>query len=315
LLRSSDFVHANATANLSETSAAVMIYIAVNLATLLYQYAYASWFMYFLTSFSGLQKLYKVMFKNPLLGLFFFASFYFKMLEGTADETKFNAVARTFGLPLHAAFVGQTYLTSVVENVPNKVVGYDISGYRLIAKTVMRIVAGIVISQQVEGIGVKLNNVLLATFQNTPEVAYMSHAAVWLTNRDLISEAENEEWMEYVLENRKRIKKQLKVQGKKKKILKMRLQQVVEKKDASGRVVCLDECKSRVKTFMGCYCEGDCGKTILIGNYNWCYVDPRKCKRGRYLPKHRGYAYDKCDPSKRAMKCFSGLGYKDCVRR
>ena len=315
LLRSSEFVHANSTAYLSETNAALAIFIAVNLGVLTYQYAYASWFLYLVTSYSGLKKLYHVIFKNQLLGVFYFASFYFKVLEGTADEVKFNIIARKLGLPMHADFVGQKFLTDTVEHLPEKIGNFNVTGYRTVAKTSMKKVAGVVISQQVEGLGVKLGNVLYAVFRTTPEISEMSRAAVYLTNRDIISESEIQEWYDYVLTNKKKIKKELKVRGKKKRQLKLRLQQVIEKKTASGEVICLDECKSKVKTFMGCYCDGDCGKTILIGGYHWCYVDPRKCKKGKYLPTYRGYSYDRCDPSKKAVKCFTGLGYSDCVRR
>jgi hypothetical protein len=314
LLRSSRFVYDNTTAYLSEKNAAAFIFIAVNLAVLTYQYSFATWFMYFLTSVSGIKKLYKVIFKNPMLGLFFFGSFYFKVLEGTADETKFNAMAEMFGLPKHANFTGQTFMTSMVDNVPETVANYSISGYRNTIKGLLKTVAGIVVSGQVEGLGLKMEQILFLSFKNDPDIDDVSNAAVYISNRDIFTEADIQEYADFVDANIRKIKKDIKRKvGKNKRRRKLMLQRVVERRTKTGEIICLNECKRRIKTFMGCYCQGDCGKTFLIGKQSWCYVDPKKCKRGKQLPKYNGYAYDRCDAAKLTPpNCFTGTRWKEC---
>jgi hypothetical protein len=316
LLRSSRFVHDNATAYLSENNAAAAIFVAVNMGVLTYQYSYASWFLYFVTTVSGIKKLYKVIFKNPIMGLFFFASFYFKVLEGTADEAKFNAIAETFGLPAHKNFVGQTFMTSVVENVPETVAGYNVTGFRNTAKQTMKTVAGIVVSGQVEGAGVKLNDALLSV-KYTPSVSTVRNAAIYVSSNDIFTEAEIQEYADFLSENLSKIKKHVKHRvGKNKRRRKLELQRMVERRAETGELICLNECKRRVKTQMGCYCEGDCGKTFLIGKDSWCYVDPKKCKHGKSLPKYNGRPYAKCDAAKLAPpKCWTGVRWKDCTKK
>lgn len=314
LLRSSRFVYDNATAYLSENNAAAAIFIAVNMGILTYQYAFASWFMYFVTSISGIKKLYKVIFKNPLLGVFFFLSFYFKILEGTADEAKFNAVAASLGLPKHENFVGQTFMTAIVENVPESVAGYNVSGYRNVTKQTLKSVAGTLVSAQVEKIGAKMNEILFQAVKHTPEISDINNAAIYFSSRDIFDEAETQEYSDYIRQNINVIKKDVKRRvGKNKQRRKLELQRVVERRSATGEIVCLSECKGRVKTRMGCYCEGDCGKTFMIGKESWCYVDPKKCKRGKQLPRYNGKAYDKCDAAKiTPPHCWTGARWKEC---
>jgi hypothetical protein len=100
IVRSSPFVRQHLTKYLSLNNAAAGLYLAVNLATLYYQYCYSSWFMYLLGSMSGALKLYKVVLQNPILGVFFYASFYFRLLSET-DRQKFNLVATTLRIPTH----------------------------------------------------------------------------------------------------------------------------------------------------------------------------------------------------------------------
>lgn len=44
--------------------------------------------------------------------------------------------------------------------------------------------------------------------------------------------------------------------------------EIAQVKAPDGNVVCLNKCKNRVKTQMGCYCEGDCGRTTFLGGKN-----------------------------------------------
>lgn len=313
LLRSSGFIKANATAYLNEHNASIALFIAINMGVVTYQYAYASWFLYLVTTISGIKKLYHVIFKNPIMGIFFFASFYFKVLEGTADEQKFNAIATSLKLPKHKDFTGQKFITSVVNEIPD-LIGFKVSGFRKTAKKTMRTVAGIVISGQVENIGVNLNNTMFETAISTPEISEVNHAAIYITPHDIFEESDLQEYSEFVEKNIKQINKAVKdkVGGKNKHQRKMELQQVIERRTETGEVICLNQCKKRVKTRMGCYCEGDCGKTFMVGKQSWCYVDPTKCKRGKALPKYNGYSWDRCDTAKLSKNCWTGVRWKEC---
>ena len=81
--------------------------------------------------------------------------------------------------------------------------------------------------------------------------------------------------------------------------------EIAQVKAPDGNVICLNKCENRVKTQMGCYCEGNCGRTTFLGGKKWCWVDPEKCKKGKYL--------DKCDNKNVTKKCFTGKTYTDCV--
>jgi len=85
-----------------------------------------------------------------------------------------------------------------------------------------------------------------------------------------------------------------------------------EKKE---KTVCLDKCEQKIKTSSGCYCQSECGKSILTGK-DWCYVDKEKCKRGKILEKGvTGKAYDYCSPKDISSRevCFNGSKYENCV--
>jgi len=313
LLKSYRFVYDNTTAYFSEITASALIYIAVNLGNLVYQYAYASWVLYFLTSKSGLKKLYKVVFQNPILGIFFFSSFYFRLLTGTADEENFNRIVKTFKLPKHADFAGQKFLTSLVNNIPEKLLGQDISGYKLATKQVLKSVLGILIAAQVEETPVKLERVLSTSILISDKVKSISKSAVYVAENDIFKADELRKYEDAVLQNKNKIKREIGGRGGKRR-RKWKLQQIIEKRTDTGEVICLDDCKDRTKTRAGCYCESDCGKSFVFGGKSWCYVDPAKCKRGRYLPKNFwGRSFDYCDESKPKTKnCYTGVRWMDC---
>jgi hypothetical protein len=72
--------------------------------------------------------------------------------------------------------------------------------------------------------------------------------------------------------------------------------EIAQVKAPDGNVICLNKYENRVKTQMGCY----------------CWVDPEKCKKGKYLDIYKGYAYDKCDNKNVTKKCFTCKTYTDC---
>jgi hypothetical protein len=65
------------------------------------------------------------------------------------------------------------------------------------------------------------------------------------------------------------IKKYIKknINPKDKKLKKQMFMEIAQVKAPDGNVICLNKYENRVKTQMGCY----------------CWVDPEKCKKGKYL--------------------------------
>lgn len=315
LLNISPFIYNNVTAYLSENNAANAIFLAVNLATVAYQYVYASWFLYLTTSISGIKKLYKVILQNPLLGIFFYLSFYFRLI-GETDKEKFNRVSEFFQLSIHDDFIGTKFISESMDKIAFKLTGEEFRGYKLVTKNlVQKVFSEQVIAAKIEGLPLKISDVLKYTIEKEGKTfKKLENAAVYIGKRTIETQRDFDEFSEYVTTNKREIEKQVKEEvGNKKQARKLRLQQIVEKTTPEGDVVCLDVCKPRVETAMGCYCEGDCGSTMFLAGSSWCYVDPAKCKKGKYLRKYMGKAYDRCDDKNvTTPKCFTGLRYKDC---
>jgi hypothetical protein len=263
--------------------------------------------MYFLTTFSGIKKIYRVIFKNQLLGLFFFASFYFRLLS-ESDKAKYDTVARALGLPSHDSLNTNYGLTAFIDGLAEKVFGKDITGYKLALKDVLRSVSGTILAGKVES----LPNTLY-TASKTPKIAEISEGAVYIDSTDVETRADTQEWLDYIKENKKDIEKTIPIAKKKKRAYKQALRKKVGKYTESGEVLCLNECKERVKTDSGCYCESDCSKS-LVGK-TWCYVDKDKCKRGKYLPVYMGKTYDTCNPKITGINCYDGISYRSCKKR
>jgi len=312
IVRSTNIVHRNLTYYLSENNAANVIFISVNLGIIVYQYIYASWFMYMTTTISGLKKLLNLIFKNPISGIFFYLSFYFKMLS-TSDKEKFDVIAKVLNLPKHSDMASVDFLNKLITNLSEKLLDHDLWGYKNVLKDLMIMTSSIVTSMVIENVPITVLKVL----EKVPvkQITKMSNKVFYISRNDVILQSELDEWMEYVLQNKEKIKNGIKVIRKKKNKMKLELKKIVEK-TKDGKVICLDECKSRTKTYMGCYCEGDCGSTFFIGGQSWCYVDPRKCKKGKYLPKYLGYAYDKCDKTNiDKPNCYTGYNYRKCQEK
>ena len=321
ILRSSPFLFQSVTKYLSEDNAAKALFVAINLANVLYQNCYASWFLYLISSVSGVRKLFSMVLKNQLLGVFFYLSFYFRLL-GETDATKFNMVASALNLPLHQDFVGDMFLTALVQRIGSLLVG-EKSGYyeQLLLNLVKKVVSEQVLAASVEKAPQLLAQVLtfVAGSDTLKDSIPSKAAAVYVADADVETQSDLDEFLEYVTVNRRDIKRQVRSSTRKDKHRrKLQLQQVVESKNKDGEVVCLNTCQPRTKTKVGCYCEGDCGPTVFLGGKPWCFVDPTKCKKGKYLPRYMGRAYDLCDNTNNTTNnsssvCFTGLEYKDCV--
>lgn len=300
ILNSSTFIYNNITKYLSETNATKAIFISVNFSNIIYQYMFATWFMYLLTTMSGLKKILKFIFQNPLLGIFFYVSFYFRLL-GETDKSKFDNIAEILNIPKHADFTSRDFLKNFINSILEKI-DCNIT-YKTVLTDILQLVPNLIIAKKIE-------NLPEIFEQKLPEMKNLKNTAVYISNTSVETEAEIQEWEEYVLTNFSKLKKQANKAGKKRKI---KLQQIIEKKTEDGKIICLDTCKQRIKTTMGCYCESDCGPSFFLGKTNWCFVDSRKCKKGKALQKYMGKTYDTCDPTKISTpKCFSGIKYKDC---
>jgi len=295
-----------------EDNAVKMIQLVCNCVSIYYQYMFpGTWFTYFLTTFSGMKKIYHFIFQNPIYGLLFYSTFYFKILD-TYDKDKFNQISTALNLPKHEDAMSNKFLDAIVVN-SSKYMEVSIE-YKNEVETFMKGVASAVISTAGQK---SLEKVFVNVLQDTKSIKY---TAIYIPERDRFDFDDTviQDQLEMLRKNRSNIKAFMRQQGvklKKKQLKKKAFLQIAQLKDPEGNVICLDQCKSRVKTRLGCYCEGDCGPTTFLGGKNWCWVDKTKCKKGKSLEKgFRGKAYDLCnpimvDPTK---KCFTGLGYTEC---
>jgi hypothetical protein len=316
ILNANPLVHKILTVNMREENAIKMIQLISSCSSLYYQYIFpASWFTYFLTTFSGIKKIYHFIFQNPIYGLLFYCTFYFKILD-TSDKTKFNQIATVLQLPTHEDASSQKFLDSIVNN-SSKYLEVKVE-YKEQAENLMRNVATNILSTT----GQKtLENIFVKVLEtSTPEIKKIKQPAIYISDRDRFDFDDTiiQEQLEMLSKNRSNIKKFMKEQGvnlKKKEIKKKAFLEISQLKDSEGNVICLDTCKNRVKTKMGCYCESDCGPTTFLGGKNWCWVDKSKCKKGKHLLKGlEEKTYDICNPEEidTEPKCFTGISYTKC---
>jgi hypothetical protein len=154
--------------------------------------------------------------------------------------------------------------------------------------------------------------------QANPEISRVD-PAVYINDMDRFDfdDTDIQDQLKFLKKEHTNIKKYVKKSAnpKNKQLKKRRFMEIAQVIAPAGHVVCLNKCKNRVKTQTGCYCEGDCGRTTFLGGKEWCWVDPDKCKKGKYLEKFNGSAYDYCDNKKlsKKKKCFTGKKYTDCV--
>jgi hypothetical protein len=310
ILKSSSFVYSNLTKYLSETNAVNAIFITVNLSSILYQNFYMTRFQYMLTTFSGLRKMYKLCMENPILGIFFYISFYFRLLSDS-DRTKFNDIANFLNLPQHK----HEEVSILLQNISDSLFGNFSDNNQKIIKTIIENILNM-LSSKIESAPLTIEKILINTVKtqdNLIKNIEPVNIAIYDKNKNIKEQMEYDEFIDFIDNNLKTIKKEIrKKYGKRKTLKKKLLKQTLEKKTDNDNTICLDECKPRIKTDKGCYCESECGKTSFLSKTNWCYVDAKKCKKGKYLPKYLGRYYDKCSPDNRKLKCFTGLGYSDC---
>ena len=291
LVRTSAFVRANLMRYLTEESAAAIIFIAVNIGILTYQYT-SGWFTYYTTTPSGLRKLYKMIFQNPLMLFFWYGSFYFQILDNSDKET-INSLAKFSNLfPEYASEAGriQTLIVTKLQGIYADKLS---------------------LSEWLESV----------LFRSEPELKRLDNLAIYIEPDTVEKKSDIDEFYDFVISHRQEIEKTVsKEAGKKKRRRAALLKSRLEKKTETGETMCLDECEPRIKTDAGFYCESDCGKTAWFLKQNpWCYVDPQKYTKAdrkrieRGLEKTLGRYYDTCNPEQqKTRKCFTGLHYQDC---
>lgn len=321
VLYSTPFINRSLTKFMNESNAARMVQLSMNLAVVAWQWVFAStstWFSYYLTSPSGLKKMYQCIFENPIYGLLFYSTFYLKILGGTSDEKKFDRIANILGFPIHKDMGGNDVLEKIVNNTPKIIIGQTVFGYKVVTKKLLKsVVSGVIVF----GSQTTIEQVLIDSLKKTnPIISTIKNAAVYISDRDKFDfdDTDIQEQIEFINKEHTNIKKYVKkhINPKNKQLKKQKFMEIAQIKAPDGHIICLNNCKNRIKTHMGCYCESDCSKTTFINGKPWCWVDPSKCKKGKYLNKHRGYAYDYCSPNSlsKTKKCFTGKEYTDCEK-
>lgn len=319
IVNSNAFVHKNLTQYMSDITAARMIQVIVGLAVIGWQWVFAptsTWFSYFITSPSGLKKMYNCIFVNQLYGICFFSIFYLKLIQGTSDEVHFNRVARILGLPTHSDMGSVQTISKIVDKISDLFSDRKYLGYKeQVVLVLKQIVSGISATTA----KITIDTVLQYSLKHGKEsISTLSNPAVYISDRDGFDfdDIDIQEQIQFIQVEKGKINKYIKkfINPKHKQLKKQKFMEIAEIKTPAGEVICLNKCKRRIKTQMGCYCESDCSRNVLLNGKNWCWVDPDKCKKGKYLDKYRGYTYDYCDNTKMSQnkKCFTGTGYKDC---
>ena len=320
ILHSTQFFYNASTVFLNETNAARMIQLVFNVCVFTWQWIFVyttPWFVYFLTSQSGLKKVYQCIFTNPIYGLLFYGTFYMKLLGGTSDELVFNKIAKIFGLPKHSDMRAESTISKIIDYLPTLFTDdFNIKGYKLVTKYYLKKIASNTVSYFSQEAIYKI--LIESLKQANPQISNIENPAVYIPERDRFDfdDSDIQDQLEFIQKEHSNIKKYIKngINPKNKKHKKKVLMEVAQLKSPSGDVICLNKCDNRVKTTMGCYCEGDCGNTTVFGGKKWCWVDPEKCKKGKYLNTLNGRAWDHCDNKNlsRTKKCFDGISYTDC---
>jgi len=266
---------------------------------------------------SGFGIIKKLMYSNPIFAMFFYLSFYFRLMV-ESDIQKFNYVSKNLGLPeyqeykLYNVITRNQYISKFINSVSYS---FHIATDTIIMEEISSSIEPIAISvfaAQIQNLPVSLNKLIRMASKNIVIDKLPGINAIQITDIEL--NAEIESWSVDTYKNNKKYRKQIKNEGlKTKRQRKLRLQQLVERKTDKGEILCLDDCKERVKTSRGCYCESDCSSLLGMGT-NWCYVDPKKCKKGKYLKKYFDKPYDTCDPLKVSSEpiCHTGFKYRNC---
>lgn len=281
-----------------------IIFIVVNMASITYIMLKKSQIQLYLTTLSGLKKTFEMIYRNPLLIIFFLISLYFRILDDF-DKNVINMIAETIGIPKYEyinlpgkIFTFTSFFIAFLNYFYNSLnIGNEIR----IPYIIINLISN-KLSLQISNIIKDIPNNFSKYFTKIVyEIPNLDDLSVNIKNKDLLTKTELLEWKNYALS----------LDYSDKDLLTKK--ELLELKNDSGEIICLDDCKYRSKTESGCYCEGECSKSFG-GEYNWCYVDERKCPGmpKNLLPKYLGKSYDKCESNKKYKTCFTGYEYRGC---
>jgi hypothetical protein len=300
-----------------------LLQATLNLASVTYQYWFASWTAYLFTTISGLRKIYSVLFKNPVYLIPFFLSFYFRVLGGS-DLVNLERVEAVFGgsQGTYAAFwsaiksQNKEKLTSLVFGTANYVLS-KIGKWQMDESTAEKIALAL-LTVGLDRVSAKLYS--YGTFVDsiekvdTPFVGD-SIIACYRIQRESINFDDTELDSFYrILQNkgflisaRRSTRKSL---GKGKRERNIHLDKILEKK-IDGKVQCLTRCSIKNKTVSGEVCESPCGRTHPFED-PWCYVEGSSSKKAVQEGLYK--KWNKCHPDKftQTPVCFTGSKYRPC---
>ena len=180
ILYANPLLHNILTFNMTEANAVKMIQLTSTCASIYYQYIFpATWFHYFMSTFSGIKKIYHFIFENPVYGILFYCTFYFKILD-TYDKEKFNQVASVLYLPNHEDAMSRHFLDAIVDN-SSRYMEVSIE-YKEQAETLMRKIASSILytagKMTIDKIFVQVLE------QSTQVIESIKQPAIYILDRD-----------------------------------------------------------------------------------------------------------------------------------
>jgi len=251
VLKSTSFLHKGLTAFMNESNAARMVQITMNLAVLVWQWGFSltnTWFSYFLTSPSGLKKVYQCILVNPLYGLLFYGTFYIKLLGGTSDEKRFDQISKIIGLPKHADMAADATLTKIINYISENITGdQEFTLYKTYIKIVISNITSSIAQQS-------LSKILVDSLQQSePDISKISKPAVYISDRDMIDfdDSDIQDQLKFLKKEHNNIKKYIKkqVNPKNKELKKKMFMQIAQVKAPEGHLICLNKCAHRINTY------------------------------------------------------------------
>ena len=343
VLRGNPFIHENAKGRwLTEESAARMLQLTFIVSSLVWQYVIAGWSLYFISTISGLTKIFHSIFLNPIFGMLFLITFNARALSET-DTAVMTKINKAFFLPENTLATGKAFREAIVKTLLPSIAGKNTHGYIKayyvlsygLDQLVQRIPAmtlDLAESAKNKYIGLLLNVVKSTDLEQMD----MKYAATYFPKTVELDYYDSEGIISFVEKNEGDMIKLMagegKRRGKKKKHQKeydRELHERMRARDKSGVPVCLNECKGRIKTEKGCVCEGPC--SAYITGRSWCYVDPNKCKGVKLdsvvRPSISGVSdwkpsislnksYDYCNKDGiQTTNCWDGYKYGSCVTK
>ena len=330
LLDPSDIVSYNTASKIYEQSAVLirssvfedkqtairMIQAVMNLANIIFQYT-GTWTTYLFGSVSGLKKIYYCIFRNPIYGALFFATFYTKLFDNNVDKEVFNKVVASFGISRvdelgATAFIQETSI-SVAKYVANVIATF---GSDKLSSTTEGIISQTAISVMSIAPNLAIDFVVAKIIDKAEQYVAPEYEAIDLGDLDITQD--NTEIMNHIdnVMSGKAKREALKtVSNTKRTYEKVKaIREHSEVVDEFGKKVCLGDCKPRIKAEGGCYCDGECGSYNIITGRSWCWVDPVKCKKAKTRATFMGKPFDYCTPKKFTKEplCFTGYYYDVC---